>query len=450
MLEIPVTQINKNNIKSTFVGKINFFDLEKIAQLTARQVSGGGKKRFFQRETDGKKVLKIASFIEKNIFNDYSLNTKIKDKQYIFSLFPTAMILSINISDNILESDFITKDPIGNVIAIKIPDEFINTEDKSVFIVDGQHRFEGVKTFYDNHPELRGMFDIEFPVTILLGYDIYEQSRIFANVNFEQKPVNKSLYYDIFGSLPYERNEITLAHYIVKQLNNDEDSPIYRMVKMLGTGEGVVSQAFFVEKTIDLLNREGAFREYFLDYRSNGKKYKALPIIFKTYFGVLKDIFTDYWPLVDEQGQFYSYKYKHILLKTTGLGALLKLLNDLQNDLEKKDKKENGLELKKYFNSIFTLFNEQENARLFSGGGIYAQGAGSGLQSKLYKELKNIINYKKNIIGKKYDNATIIDIQRKEINSRDMNEVSMDNGSKTLLSNDEVNIIRNQNKQKIT
>ena len=66
----------------------------------------------------------------------------------------------------------------------------------------------GRKSLKEEYPKLTNELvldyikQFEFNCTILLGFDKWEQGKVFADVNFNQKPVNKSLYYDIFGSYP--------------------------------------------------------------------------------------------------------------------------------------------------------------------------------------------------------------------------------------------------------
>jgi hypothetical protein len=66
------------------------------------------------------------------------------------------------------------------------------------------------------------------------------------------------------------------------------------------------------------------------------------------------------------------------------------------------------------------------------------------MQDKLFKKIKNIIDYKKDVVGKMFDNSIIDNIKLKDINGRLMNEISMENGTKTLINDDELEKIRNR------
>jgi len=425
MIKLNLSQINKDYIKSTYVGKVAFSDLEKIARLSAREISGGGEEHFFQRPTDKNKINKIVHFIEKNIFENSS--KRIKKNVDMLSLFPTAMILSIN-SNYQNGIDF---DEDSNILYID--PSILSLDNRPMFIVDGQHRFVGVKNFYDKHPDILRKFNIEFPVTVLLGYDMYEQANIFANVNFQQKPVNKSLYYDIFGSLPYEKNKITLAHYIVKHLNDDNDSPLNKMVKMLGVGEGIVSQAFLVEKIIDLFGSKNIFREQFINYRDGGDDYKKVYKIIYNYFSSLKDEFANNWPIKDDKEKYSSYKYKDVMMKTAGVGALFKFFSYLGNDVFNADTD--------YFKKIYRMIKKVDSKNggknLFGSESIFAGAGSAGLQEDLFKELKFRYEFM-NFLTKKYKEEEIIDARRIKLNGRFLSEVHLTNGTGQRPSDQEI------------
>ena len=165
---------------------------------------------------------------------------------------------------------------------------YIPKSHRIALIVDGQHRFYGLKRFYNSlktSEDKQIIEDFEFPITFLIGFDIYQVGKVFATVNFTQKPVNRSLYYDIFGSVPdIERNDIKLAHDLALHLNNNDESPIQGMIKMLGTGYGLFSQSFFVEKMLMHFKEGGAWEGIYADYLDRGEQYKKLPEFMKEYY----------------------------------------------------------------------------------------------------------------------------------------------------------------------
>ncbi|MFA5196712.1 MAG: DGQHR domain-containing protein, partial [Bacteroidales bacterium] len=299
-------------------------------------------------------------------------------------LFPTAMILSFDSNNGDMGSDIAFKND-----TVQSYFEIPEGSTTKMLIVDGQHRFVGVQRFYEKHFDYEP--DIEFIVTFLVGYDLYEQAKIFANVNFEQKPVKKDLYYDIFGSLPDVKNELTLTHFTVKKLNDDQDSPLNDMVKTLGIGQGIISQAYLFKEIMFLFKPNKIFGVYFSRYKEGKDDYKRIPVLLKIYFDIVRKKFTLYWPVRNENNHKYEQRdYKSILLKTTGLGALIRIFDYLINDsLQLSDE-----EIIKNIDRHLSLIDEKEAHRLFSNEGDY--GRSGGLQNKLYNEIKGMIEKKIN------------------------------------------------------
>ena len=378
--KIKLQKLNHGITKDTYVGVIDFSVLEKISKLTLREVSGGGKSLYYQRPEQKNKINRIVKFLEKNLLDD---NEKLKSIEKVLSLFPTTMLLSFDSNDN-SHTDTIIKIKDDELIIYENVGDF-SEGNKPVLIVDGQHRFKGVKVFYDKHPGLLQKFDMQFPITILAGYDIYEQAEIFANVNFRQKKVDTSLFYDIFGADPNKKNDITFAHFLVSHLNSDEDSPLKGMIKMLSNCEGVVSQSAFVTEILKLLNIKNnkVFAKNFENYKIGKEGEKKVLESIKVYFEIIKETFPEYWPDIKNLKE-----YQGVLMKTTGARAFIKLMNEVllgKVDLERIQKKK---EIKEIFSKILeedkkSIFDPQEGD--FSGSG--------GLQNKLYHRLAKILGY---------------------------------------------------------
>lgn len=380
MNKILIKQLNEGIIKSTFVGVIKYSILKNIVKLTAREETGGGENNFFQRKIDEEKIKEIVKFIEDGLLKNDKKNISL-------ALFPTAMILSFDLNEGNDKEN-------GIVFNYKDNKEFGYIEISEecytkMLIVDGQHRFVGVQRFYEKYPDYLEKIDIEFIATFLIGYDLYEQAEIFANVNFKQKPVKKDLYYDIFGSLPGIKDEMTLAHFTVKKLNDDEDSPIKDMVRMLGIGSGIISQAYLFKEIMFLFRPKKVFGVYFNRYIEGKGDYKRIPVLLKMYFNIIKNKFTEYWPNRNFESKAYNQRdYKSILLKTTGLGALIKLFDYLINDsLQLSDE----IIMEKVKNALSLIDNDKAK-KLFSNEGDY--GRSGGLQNKLFNEIKRLVEEK--------------------------------------------------------
>ncbi|MEF2175589.1 MAG: DGQHR domain-containing protein, partial [Candidatus Absconditabacteria bacterium] len=269
-------------LSKIYIGKIKFSELKKIARFFIRTSTGSG----INRETNPRKIQDICNYIIKNIDSN-------------IPIFPTPMVISLD-SDYGVEYN-------GNEMII--PDD----KEEIALIIDGQHRFKGIELYLKTN---ENTIDLELPIIILLDYDTYELSEIFANINFKQKPVNRSLYYDIFGSLPPEDgtlNEMQLSHNLVKFLNS-EVSPISGIIKVLGSGNGLVSQSFIVDIFIVFYRNEYIWKKYI-------EKQNLIEKFLIEYFSFIKEFFKKYNYNIDEEGKYITNG--HVLWKTTGFGAIL-------------------------------------------------------------------------------------------------------------------------------
>ena len=406
------------------IGKIRFSDLLKIHRLTERKESyydpfTDKSQRYesdeeFQRQLSRNKLNEIKDYLKKEL--------NYQEKGRSLGMFPTSLILSLSsyeIDDlkiDIKEKKMIEKnelavndemilnsydEQLSNCFYLQVNSSdnrykiYIPRNKEICLIVDGQHRFYGAKLLYDSTNDINQRNSIEcfeFISTFLIGFDIYEIGQVFATVNFKQKPVNRSLYYDIFGSAPQTdrfggiQNDIKLAHDLALHLQNNERSPIKGMIKLLGKGYGLFSQAFFVEKML-LIFKSGIWNSYTIDYLNGGKEYKTIATFLRTYLGAIKEAYPKCWPQKVERNNeivYSSYSYSYILCKTTGLGAYFRLVRDIYPKLGNKSENETNNFLLKIFHKI----NERDAENLFDKNGLYGGAGSEGLQDKLYKELK--------------------------------------------------------------
>ena len=138
----------------------------------------------------------------------------------------------------------------------------IPTRERLAAIVDGQHRLEGFR-YIENSERLT----TELVCSIFLDLPISYQAYLFASINHNQTPVNKSLSYILYGyNLDDETSEAwsteKAAVYISRQLNSDENSPFYKRIKVAPQidkllidqkSSWAVSTATIVEGTLSLI-----------------------------------------------------------------------------------------------------------------------------------------------------------------------------------------------------
>lgn len=101
----------------------------------------------------------------------------------------------------------------------------IPTKEKLAAIIDGQHR---LFAFAKANPE---RLDMNLICSVFLDLPKPFQAHLFATINSTQKPVDKSLTYELFGYNIEEEEEIywspdKLAVFLTRRLGTDEKSPL--------------------------------------------------------------------------------------------------------------------------------------------------------------------------------------------------------------------------------
>lgn len=354
---------------------------------------------FYQRRVDAKRSDEIKKFIQNSITLEY------KGEQ-MATLFPTSMIIALS-----------TDDENENALKASTDEGICDIDIRSnVFIVDGKHRMMGMIKLYEelNNKIIRTdeenyiynyLKNYKFNCTVLVNYDLWEQGQVFVNVNFKQKPVNRSLYYEIFGSefreseKDQKRNKIYVAHMMTKELNENIESPFFHHIKMLGTGSGYISQAFFVEAILRNFSPGGLW--YFDSDQIGSPDIDYFSTELVSYFVAIKKLFTNYWPT---EGS----KKGTIICKTTGVGAWMRLIGMLRSDddhemldsLKLSTKK--GSLCEEYIESVCEQLKPLvTNADdLFGVQSEFTSSSGRGSESKLFKKMVYIIKHSSDLTPK--------------------------------------------------
>lgn len=246
-----------------------------------------GENNGIQRRLSLSRVKSIEKFIQEDSEN----------------ILPGCVILSYNTyeTDPILKAIYNNSDDYG----------LLNKEDfskGSIIVIDGQHRLAGLLTSTINE-------DFEIPVSLFLNSSLSESSRLFRDINGNQKSVNRSFIYDLYSNIETEQYLVEAKlHKVCKILNTSEKSPFYNQIKMLGTGSGFISQSFFIEygkQALKKLKIEEFSTQEILD-------------LFLNYFRIVQSEFQEYWPVTNINFQKDTLKNQLTsqLIKTNGIGAL--------------------------------------------------------------------------------------------------------------------------------
>ncbi|MFJ2969564.1 DGQHR domain-containing protein [Pseudomonas fulva] len=186
--------------------------------------------------------------------------------------FPNSIILGANYDEegNYIESEAswsVEGDEEGS-LRLRIPSKL-----KMASIIDGQHR---LRSFRYADPDRRINFDLI--CSVYLDLPIPYHAYLFSTINFNQRKVDKSLAYNLFGfdieaTDPKAWVPETLAVSIARRLNV-EDGPFKGAVSLGVVGGGVDSQDFNVSMATIV---DGLLKLYSKKPKSDRSKMMSIP-----------------------------------------------------------------------------------------------------------------------------------------------------------------------------
>ena len=159
--------------------------------------------------------------------------------------------------------------------------------------LDGQHRLLALSS------QEGGDMEIDVPAVLFDSLDPRQTVELFVTINAKHTRLNPSHLISLAGRRLYADPYQALAHDIIRQLNEDEDSPLRGDIKILGVGKGRVSQASLADEMVDLfgaLEKIGGTNR-FKEFEQNGKRF------FLNYFKGIEATFPKAWA-----GRKYSIK----------------------------------------------------------------------------------------------------------------------------------------------
>ena len=342
--------------------------------------------QYYQRKLNQERLKEIQKYIVDTILDE-------KDNNAVATLFPSSMILAISKESMPMEEESFQ----------------LEFDETPIYIVDGQHRMMAMKLLYERMTRLeyiqdedvqyirQYLEDYRFNATILVNYDLWEQGQVFVNVNFRQKPVNKSLYYEVFGAEysenpnDWKRNHIYVAHRLTEAMNNQKESPFCGQVKMLGTGKGYISQSFFVEAILPQFRSQGVWNRKIYELESRQNVIESLSTELMSYFAAVKGSFSSNWG-VRKDGTISH------LCKTTGVGAFMRLFPLIHQNIQMEvlrgidNVDEIGLN-KDYIEAAKTILEplRTHGDRLFGPDSQYGKTGGKGFEAALYKDMLKVL-----------------------------------------------------------
>lgn len=156
-------------------------------------------------------------------------------------------------------------------------------------ILDGQHRIAGLQEAVNVKSEIGE--DVVL-VSLCIGLNTSQAAKIFLNINSEQKPVPRSLIYDLFGETEDDREHAVIRSTdIIDFLNTDEESPFYKKVKYPGAPRisGSIDLGIMVNAMKPHLEKDGVFK------RLNLREIEVQKKIILNFYSAIKEIYGKKW-----------------------------------------------------------------------------------------------------------------------------------------------------------
>ncbi|HEV2437798.1 MAG TPA: DGQHR domain-containing protein [Verrucomicrobiae bacterium] len=362
-IEFPCVEVKQGDRTRLYLGSIQFGTLFPLFTVTPRTPRTDDPyfadtpevlTRYPQRPEKEDRLREIAKFVEQRLIDNGQSRKEV--------IFPSTVILGLLVD---CEVDDKRPECPSPACAYLVGESsswaklvLLPKKDNSLFVIDGQHRLKGLRQLMQRLDAELHQFEgrtltpeqleqqkrkqklaeavrtFEVPVSLLLDFDLEEQAMVFATVNFNQKPVQRSFYFDIFGAFESDKvTPLSFTHEFVVHLNNAETSPLKGMIKLLGTGPGLVSQAFMVERLVPLgdpQNPKSVFRTFYqLRYKGEMSASKQFASIVKNMFEAVRTEFPYAWPHRNAKGNYSSHSYDFILCKSMVMSGLLGVLREI-------------------------------------------------------------------------------------------------------------------------
>lgn len=161
--------------------------------------------------------------------------------------------------------------------------------ERSAQLIDGQHRVAGLRAALEEAANT----ELEIPVALYVGLTTKECADIFLAINTEQKPVPRTLVFDLYGIADESIVDTAAARArdIAIALNEQAHSPYFEQIKLPGSPRrrGGIALSTAVTAIKPLVQEKGDFEQRGICEFETQKK------IIENLFCALKEIYGDRW-----------------------------------------------------------------------------------------------------------------------------------------------------------
>jgi DGQHR domain-containing protein len=165
----------------------------------------------------------------------------------------------------------------GDFGTIKLPEE------AGVFrALDGQHRLLALHQLAEKH----NLKDFQVPAVVFDALAPDQIVELFVTINSKHTKLNPSHLISLAGRRLYRDENLAAAHDVIRALNENEHSPLFGQIKVLGVGKGTVTQASLAEELKDVFAAMAAAGpRTSKEFRENARRF------FLNYFKAIEKVF---------------------------------------------------------------------------------------------------------------------------------------------------------------
>lgn len=334
----------------------------------------------FNRHLDKNKLTLIKKYVEEK--DDFS--------------FPNSVILSGYDKNSILSDEFMSKsidqhikdndnllDEFNSYNGIFFDDftnkVYIPLIKNSLLIVYGQHRIAGL-TKLDEEKQKK----IFLPINLVIGQVNAVLSNMFYTINATQKPVNPSVLEYMTNLFLQNVSESKMFQEYIRLLNDNKKSPLFKQIKMFGTGEGLIAFAplhkALMDITLETTTRSKKIPILRALFENEDKRYIILNLIVY-YFKAIKELFYN--------NQTQNWDFETPYTKTIGLVLLLNIFPRILLKILDERNNTNLLELENITdNDFFKILINIQSIDVSP----YLKGSSMGMVKRLKEETISTLN----------------------------------------------------------
>jgi DGQHR domain-containing protein len=166
----------------------------------------------------------------------------------------------------------------------------IQSSPHSAQIIDGQHRVIGLAAAIDKD---KALAKLQLPVSLYQGLTTKESADIFLSINTEQKPVHRSLVFDLYSlASDYVVDPAALrAGDLAAELNENSNSPFLTYIKFPGApaGQKGLALSTVVSAVKPLVEEKGVFEQVGLSQLNMQSQFLI------NFFNVLRNAYGAEW-----------------------------------------------------------------------------------------------------------------------------------------------------------